>query len=493
MMSALLTLGQCPCSGGGSSGGASGISPWLILLAFAGVWFLACSIWSKKGVLFMGKVGKLAIVVVLAITVLAVVGMKRGGASAPSPQPTAQASGSLPRLVDLGSTTCIPCKMMAPVLDELGKEYAGRMHVEFINVNENPDAGKPFGIKLIPTQVFIDASGKELWRHEGFISKQDILAKWRELGVSFAGGTAAASQPALASVIERLEPTTAPAATTMSANLNDTYPDLASSGLTFARLADLPKGTVLKVGDLTIAEKEVADEIAKAPREVQDQLKKNAFFILEQMATKALLLKEAKADADKATADVDERAFIQGYLVKLADKVKVSDEEIAEFYKNNKDAVGGAELDKVKPQIAAYLRQQKQEEMVAQHVKALGQRNIIEVSASWTKEQAGMAKDNPVDKARASGKPSLVDFGSKGCRPCDMLAPILEALKTKYDGKANVLFVSVVQDQILAARYGIDSIPVQVFFDKDGKEVFRHVGFFPQEDIEKQMANMGVK
>jgi len=294
----------------------------------------------------------------------------------------------------------------------------------------------------------------------------------------------AADKPATAS---------APTATSQPTAINDTYPGLASSGLTLARLTDLPKGTVLKAGDLSIAEKEVADEIAKAPKEVQDQLKKNAFFILEQMATRALLLKEAKADAGKAAADADDRAIIQGYLGKLAEKVKVSDGEIADFYQNNKDAVGGAELDKVKPQIAAYLRQQKQQELVAQHVRAIGQRNVIEVSASWTKEQAVLAKDNAVDKARASGKPSLVDFGSKGCRPCDMLAPILETLKKKYDGQANVLFVSVVQDPILAARYGIDSIPVQIFFDKEGKEVFRHVGFFPQEEIEKQMVKMGVK
>jgi len=282
-------------------------------------------------------------------------------------------------------------------------------------------------------------------------------------------------------------------ATTQPANVNDTYPGLASSGLTYARLADLPKGTVLKAGDLAITEKQLADEIAKTPKEVQDQLKKNAFFFLEQMATKALVLKEAKADAGKAAVDADDRAIIKGYLGKLAENAKVSDEEIAEFYKNNKDSVGGAELDKVKPQIAEYLMQQKQQELVTQHVKALGQRATIEVSAAWAKEQAVLAKDNPVDKARASGKPSLIDFGSKGCRPCDMLAPILETLKKKYEGKANVLFVSVVQERILAARYGIDSIPVQVFFDKDGKEVFRHVGFFPQEDLEKQMVKLGVK
>jgi thioredoxin 1 len=89
----------------------------------------------------------------------------------------------LPRLLDLGAGKCIPCKMMAPILEELKKEYAGRMNVEFIDVWVNPDAGKPYGIEMIPTQIFFDASGKELFRHTGFFGKEDILAKWKELGV----------------------------------------------------------------------------------------------------------------------------------------------------------------------------------------------------------------------------------------------------------------------------------------------------------------------
>ena len=93
------------------------------------------------------------------------------------------AKAALPRLVDLGADKCIPCKMMAPVLKELTKEYAGRMQVEFIDVWKNPDAGKAYKINLIPTQIFFDPAGKELFRHEGFFSKQDILAKWKELGV----------------------------------------------------------------------------------------------------------------------------------------------------------------------------------------------------------------------------------------------------------------------------------------------------------------------
>ncbi|MFA6135099.1 MAG: thioredoxin family protein [Phycisphaerae bacterium] len=301
--------------------------------------------------------------------------------------------------------------------------------------------------------------------------------------VSLAPGVSLAASPS----------TTSSAPALGTGCVNESYPALVSGALAYAKLVPLPAGTILRAGDLVITEQEVADEVAKAPADVQEQLRKNQFFLLEQLATKALLLKEAKADAGKAAADANDLAVIQGYMGKVVEKVEVSDAEIADFYKNNKDAVGGAELDKVKPQIAAYLRQQKQQELAARHIKAIGQRMNVEVSADWAKQQATLAKDNPVDKLRASGKPSLVDFGSKGCRPCDMLAPILETLKAKYEGKANVLFVSVVQEQILAARYGIESIPVQVFFDKDGKEVFRHVGFFSQEEIEKQMAKMGVE
>ena len=73
--------------------------------------------------------------------------------------------------------------MMAPILEELKKEYAGKLEVEFIDVWKNPDAGRQYGIEVIPTQIFYDTNGKELFRHIGFFAKEDILAKWKELGV----------------------------------------------------------------------------------------------------------------------------------------------------------------------------------------------------------------------------------------------------------------------------------------------------------------------
>ena len=101
----------------------------------------------------------------------------------------------LPRLVDLGADKCIPCKMMAPVLADLKTNYIGRLEVEFIDVWKNPDAGKPYKIKLIPTQIFFDAKGKERFRHQGFFSKEDILTKWKELGVDLGDPKAKAENP----------------------------------------------------------------------------------------------------------------------------------------------------------------------------------------------------------------------------------------------------------------------------------------------------------
>ena len=89
----------------------------------------------------------------------------------------------LPKLLDLGAGKCIPCKKMAPILEEIKKEYRGVIDVEFIDVWKDRAAGLKYGIRLIPTQIFYDASGRELTRHEGFMGKEDILETFKRFGV----------------------------------------------------------------------------------------------------------------------------------------------------------------------------------------------------------------------------------------------------------------------------------------------------------------------
>lgn len=86
-------------------------------------------------------------------------------------------------MVDLGAHKCIPCKMMAPIIEELQKEYKGRASIIFIDVWEHRDQAARFGIRGIPTQIFYDESGNEVGRHVGFLDKQKIVEALEKLGV----------------------------------------------------------------------------------------------------------------------------------------------------------------------------------------------------------------------------------------------------------------------------------------------------------------------
>ncbi len=86
-------------------------------------------------------------------------------------------------MVDIGAKKCIPCKMMAPIMESLEKEYNGKAAIVFIDVWENRGQGQRFGIRSIPTQIFYDNAGKEVYRHEGFLSKDNIVAQLEKLGV----------------------------------------------------------------------------------------------------------------------------------------------------------------------------------------------------------------------------------------------------------------------------------------------------------------------
>ena len=136
----------------------------------------------------MNKTTKLIIVIVLIAAIAGVATLKRTQKNAGAPpvdvnKPTVAISENLPRLVDLGADKCIPCKMMAPILEELKTRHNGKLQVDFIDVWKKPDEAKKYNIKAIPTQIFYDSSGKELFRHEGFFAKEDIIAKWKEFGV----------------------------------------------------------------------------------------------------------------------------------------------------------------------------------------------------------------------------------------------------------------------------------------------------------------------
>ncbi len=89
-------------------------------------------------------------------------------------------------MIDLGAKKCIPCKMMAPILADLEKEYKGKAAIIFIDVwqKENKGQIKKFKIRSIPTQIFFDKDGKEVYRHIGFMDKKSIVDMLKKMGVN---------------------------------------------------------------------------------------------------------------------------------------------------------------------------------------------------------------------------------------------------------------------------------------------------------------------
>ncbi len=134
-------------------------------------------------------------IIILSFAIIAVVGfytmmkppvttLQLGVNGATSSHSTITTTPGRVTMIDLGATECVPCKMMAPILEELKKEYEGRADIIFIDVWKDPDKAKKFGIRAIPTQIFFDTEGKEFYRHTGFMDKKRIVDILSRMGVS---------------------------------------------------------------------------------------------------------------------------------------------------------------------------------------------------------------------------------------------------------------------------------------------------------------------
>jgi len=87
-----------------------------------------------------------------------------------------------PTVLDLGAGTCIPCKMMKPIFEELEKEYEVKANILLLEISDYRDIANKYKVRVIPTQIFFDKDGIQYWRHEGFLSKEEIIKKINESG-----------------------------------------------------------------------------------------------------------------------------------------------------------------------------------------------------------------------------------------------------------------------------------------------------------------------
>ncbi len=274
--------------------------------------------------------------------------------------------------------------------------------------------------------------------------------------------------------------------------MESVYPEFAQGFFRSAKLETMDDETLIRADGFTISRSEIASAIDDQDPKIRQQLEKNLIFVLEQETIRLILLKEAKK-AGIATGEKDDNQAIQALFEHNTKGVTVTDKEVKAFYEANKEMVGGLPFEQVAEGIRHYMLQDKKQEAVGDYIDSLRDSAMLRVNEKWVKAQSKLAADNPVDKARRSGKPTLVEFGAVGCAPCDMMQPILDKLRQEYPEKLNVVFIHVGEEQVLASRFGIRAIPVQVFFDALGNEVFRHTGFLPETEVIKQLAKIGIE
>lgn len=262
---------------------------------------------------------------------------------------------------------------------------------------------------------------------------------------------------------------------------------------------NLPTRDVLAVVDgVSITQKDFDRSMARVPEAYKAEYAKDPENFLDELIVVELLYQEAKqkgvakALTSSSNGEQEKEAAISELLAEVARQVVVTEPEMQKFYDTHKDEVGDSSYEMISPKIAKYLSQQKEEQVLASYVEGLRNKATIVKNEQWlTSQQAGKTS-SPLQQALASGKPTVLDLGAGTCVPCRMMKPIFTELEVEFKDKANIILLEIADHQDLARKYRVRVIPTQVFFDKEGKEYWRHEGFMPKEEIIKKMQEKGV-
>ncbi len=241
-------------------------------------------------------------------------------------------------------------------------------------------------------------------------------------------------------------------------------------------------------------------ELEKIPSPYQEVLREEPKQFLEQLVIKQVLLDEARRQGVKpdpaAQGEDGDLSLIQNLLKKeVMDKIQVDPKEVQDLYQQHKDQMGKKPLSEVAPMIESAIREVKGKEKTEEYVVSVKNKAKVEIDESrLQKIAAAPPPTNSKDEftqALKSGRPLLVDFGANSCMPCRQIRPILKEIEKEYTGKAGVLVMDVYKYQDLARDYKVSLIPTLVFFDKGGKEVFRHVGAWDKNSIVGKLKEAG--
>lgn len=266
----------------------------------------------------------------------------------------------------------------------------------------------------------------------------------------------------------------------------------------FAWNPERQKLAVINDRKITVAQFE--RELAKVPPPFQDVLREEPKQFLDQLVLKEVMMEEARRQGIKpdpaAKGEEADMSMIQNLLKKeVLDKIAVDPKEVQELYEQHKEQMDKKPLSEVAPVIEAAVREVKGKEKTEEYVVSLKNKAKIEINEARLK---GISIPPPVtntkdefSQALKSGRPMLVDFGANSCMPCRQIRPILKEIEKEYTGKAQVLIMDVYQHQDLAKEYRVSLIPTLIFFDKGGKEFFRHVGAWDKDSIVGKLKEAG--
>ena len=250
----------------------------------------------------------------------------------------------------------------------------------------------------------------------------------------------------------------------------------------------------------TISVAQFGRELGKIPSPYKEMLQEEPKQFLDQLVLQEILLQEAERQGVKSDANAKpeekDSSQIQNLLKKeVIDKVKVNKEEIEILYKEHQSKMGKKRLDEVAPVLEELIRDAKGKEKVEEYITSLREKAKVEIDESRLKGVTATAPDTNTseefNKAIKSGKPLLVDFGANNCVPCRQLRPILKDIGKEQSGKAEVLIIDVYKFKSLAAEHKIQVVPTLIFFDKTGKEVYRHMGAWDKDSIVKKLTEIG--
>ena len=120
--------------------------------------------------------------------------------------------------------------------------------------------------------------------------------------------------------------------------------------------------------------------------------------------------------------------------------------------------------------------------------------SVLFVSCS-KKETTDNVSTYKLSGSNETGKTKItfVELGSVNCIPCRQMQPVMKSIEEKFGEQVKVVFHDVWKDKAPAQKYGIQLIPTQVFLDENGKEFYRHEGFYAEDEIIKLFETRNVK